>query len=108
RGRSPAPQGANQRAGAPAKPLAVSIYIALRQLQTPAMIELMRTNDPVVISFVEALLRDAEISFLIADQNMSIIEGSIGVLPRRILVASDEEAAARRLLSDAGIASEMR
>lgn len=72
------------------------------------MIELMRTNDPVVISFAEALLRDAGIAFLVADQNMSILEGSIGILPKRVLVEADDEERARRLLSDAGIADEMR
>lgn len=72
------------------------------------MIELMRTNDPVVISFAEALLRDAGIAFLVADQNMSILEGSIGILPKRVLVEADDEERARRLMSDAGIADEMR
>lgn len=68
------------------------------------MIELLRTNDVVTISFVESLLRDAGIEFLVADQNMSIMEGSIGVLPRRVLVAGEVAAQARQLLLDAGIA----
>lgn len=68
----------------------------------------MRTNDSVVISFVEALMRDAGIGFMIADQNMSILEGSIGLLPRRVLVVEEDAAAARRLLVDAGIANELR
>lgn len=72
------------------------------------MIEIVRTNDPVLISFVEALMRDAGIDFLVADQNMSILEGSIGVLPRRVLVADDEAAQARRILIDAGIADELK
>jgi hypothetical protein len=72
------------------------------------MIELIRTNDPVVISFAEALLRDAGIAYLVADQNMSIIEGSIGILPKRLLVDGDAVDRARRLLTDAGIAHEMR
>jgi hypothetical protein len=72
------------------------------------MIELVRTNDPVVISFIEALLRDAGIDHFVADQNMSILEGSLGVLPRRVLVAGDDLDAARRLLREAGIAGEMR
>ncbi|MEQ8298356.1 MAG: DUF2007 domain-containing protein [Nitratireductor sp.] len=72
------------------------------------MIELVRTNDPVVISFIEALLRDAGIEFFVADQNMSVVEGSLGVLPRRVLVSSDTVARARRLLADAGIADEIR
>lgn len=67
------------------------------------MIELIRTNDAVTISFVESLLRDAGIEYMVADQNMSIMEGSLGVLPRRILVDPDSEKAARRLLSDAGV-----
>lgn len=72
------------------------------------MIELMRSNDPVTISFVEALLRDAGLTFFVADRNMSVIEGSIGILPRRVMVSADDIAAARRLLADAGIAGEMR
>ena len=51
------------------------------------MIELIRTNDAVVISFAEALLRDAGIACFVADQNMSVLDGSIGILPRRLMVA---------------------
>ncbi len=72
------------------------------------MIELIRTNDPVVISFVESLMRDAGIGCLVADQNMSILDGSIGILPRRILVTEDEADEARKILVDAGIADEIR
>lgn len=72
------------------------------------MIELLRTNDPVLISFAEALLNDAGLAFMVADRNMSVLEGSLGVLPRRLLVAEDDAEAARRLLADAGIAAEMR
>jgi len=71
------------------------------------MIELLRTNDAVLISFVEALLRDAGVTYFIADSNMSVIEGSIGILPRRIMVADDRVDEARRLLADAGIAGEL-
>jgi hypothetical protein len=71
------------------------------------MIELMRTNDPVVISFVEALLREAGIAHFVADQNMSIMEGSLGVLPRRVMVGRDDLDQARRILTDAGIAKEI-
>jgi hypothetical protein len=69
--------------------------------------ELLRTNDVVLISFVEALLRDAGIDHLVVDQNMSVIEGSLGVLPRRVLVVSASVDAARRLLEDAGIGAEI-
>lgn len=71
------------------------------------MIELLRTNDAVLISFVEALLRDAGVVFFIADSNMSVVEGSLGILPRRIMVGEDSIGEARQLLADAGIASEL-
>jgi hypothetical protein len=61
----------------------------------------------VVISFVEALLSDARIEHLVVDQNMSVMEGSIGVLPRRVLVDSDRIDEARTLVADAGIAQEL-
>jgi hypothetical protein len=72
------------------------------------MIELIRTNDAVLISFVEALMRDAGIECLVADQNMSVLDGSIGVLPRRIMVAEDDAREARKILVDAGVAHEMK
>ena len=71
------------------------------------MKELLRTNDAVVISFVESLLKDAGIGCLVADQNMSVLEGSLGVLPRRLLVPDDDVATARRLLTEAGLAHEL-
>ncbi|MFY9840164.1 MAG: DUF2007 domain-containing protein [Xanthobacteraceae bacterium] len=67
------------------------------------MRELIRTNDSVLISAVEALLKGAHIDHLVADQNMSVLEGSIGIFPRRILVDEDQLAAARRLLAEAGL-----
>jgi len=70
--------------------------------------ELVRTNDAVLISAVEALLSGAGIEHLIVDQNMSVLEGSIGIFPRRILVGEDELPAARRLLTDAGFGHELR
>ena len=72
------------------------------------MIELLRTNDAVVISFVQSLLRDAGIDCLVADQNMSVLDGSIGILPRRILIGEDDLAEAKALLEDAGIGKEIR
>jgi Putative prokaryotic signal transducing protein len=72
-----------------------------------ALRELVRTNDAVVVSAIEALLKGAGISHMIADQNISTIE-PIGIFPRRILVDEDQLAAARRLLTDAGFANELR
>jgi hypothetical protein len=70
--------------------------------------ELVRTNDAVLISAIGALLDGAKIKHLVFDQNMSVLEGSVGVFPRRIVVAEDDIAAARRLLTDAGLAHELR
>jgi hypothetical protein len=72
------------------------------------MRELVRTNDAVVISAIEALLKGAHIRHMIVDQNISVLEGSIGIFPRRILVGEDEFDAARKLLTDAGFAKELR
>lgn len=72
------------------------------------MIELIRTNDAVIISFVEALMRDAGIACFVADQNMSVLDGSVGILPRRVMVEAEKAEAARRILRDAGIANELR
>lgn len=67
------------------------------------MIEILRTNDVVVISFVEALLRDAGITCFVADANMSIMEGSLGILQRRVMVDAEDAAEARKIFADAGI-----
>ena len=72
------------------------------------MIELIRTNDAVVLSFVQSLLRDAGIECLVADQNMSVLDGSIGILPRRVLIAEDDADEAKTILADAGVGNEIR
>ncbi len=72
------------------------------------MREIVRTNDAVLISAVGALLDGARIPYLVLDQNMSVLEGSLGILPRRVLVGPEQEAAARRLLAEAGLAHELR
>jgi len=72
------------------------------------MRELIRTNDAVLLSFAESLMKDAGIHCMIADQGMSILEGSLGLLPRRFLVEDDMSEQARRILIDAGLADELR
>lgn len=72
------------------------------------MQELIRTNDAVLLSFAESLMRDAGIHCLIADQGMSILEGSLGLLPRRFLVEQERADEARAILVDAGLAQELR
>jgi hypothetical protein len=70
--------------------------------------ELVRTNDMVLVSAVVALLEGAGIRPMVLDQNMSVLEGSLGVLPRRILVAEGHECTARQILLDAGLGKELR
>ena len=72
------------------------------------MRELVRTNDIVLVSAIGALLDGANIHHLVVDQNMSVVDGSIGILPRRILVHEDDNRLARQILSDAGLAHELR
>jgi Putative prokaryotic signal transducing protein len=72
------------------------------------MRELVRTNDIVLISAIEALLRGANIEYVVLDQNMSVLEGSLGMLPRRILVQDAQTARARQLLQEAGLGHELR
>jgi tRNA1(Val) A37 N6-methylase TrmN6 len=72
------------------------------------MRELVRTNDAVLVSAVGALLDGAGIAHLVLDQNMSVLEGSLGILPRRILVPDEDARKARRLLHDAGLGHELR
>ena len=71
------------------------------------MLELLRSNDPVVISFAETLLRQAGIEHATLDQNMSVMEGSLGILPRRMLVVRDRHDQARRILIEAGLGREL-
>jgi hypothetical protein len=72
------------------------------------MRELVRANDPVLMSAVGALLDGAGIAYVMLDQNMSVLEGSLGVLPSRLLVAAEDLERARTLLREAGLGHELR
>ena len=72
------------------------------------MREIVRTNDAVLISAIEALLKSAGIRHMVLDQNMSVLDGSLGMLPRRIVVDEDVAVRARRLLTEAGLGHELR
>ncbi len=72
------------------------------------MEELLRTNDMVLVSFVGSLLEEAQIPHMILDSHMSVVEGSLGVLPRRVMVAGDHMEAARDLMESNGLGGEMR
>jgi hypothetical protein len=65
-----------------------------------AMRELLRTNDPTVIAFSTALLRGEDIDCFVWDVHMSVLDGSIGILPRRIMVADRDHFRARVILRD--------
>lgn len=72
------------------------------------MIEIMRTNDLVLISFVEATLAGAGLRYFVADGYTSAIEGSLGFLPRRVLVEAEGADRARSLLAAAGLEHELK
>ena len=65
------------------------------------MKEVLRTNDPVLISYLQHALNDAGIEVFVMDSHTSIMEGSLGVLPRRLMVLDEDETAAKRLIEDA-------
>lgn len=67
------------------------------------MQQLIQTNDPVLITFVETLLKEKNIDVIILDQNMSVLEGSIGVLQKRVMVTDDDLPLARQILIDANL-----
>ncbi|MBV7379740.1 DUF2007 domain-containing protein [Maritimibacter dapengensis] len=67
------------------------------------MKELLRTNDPTLIAFAQALLSGEGIDCFAMDVHMSTLEGSIGILPRRLMVRADEWERARRVLTDNGV-----
>jgi hypothetical protein len=65
------------------------------------MKELLRTNDPVLLSWAEAVLAGAGIGSIVLDLHTSILEGSISAIPRRIMVDDTDHEAAHRLLAEA-------
>jgi hypothetical protein len=67
------------------------------------MKELLRTNDPTVIAYASALLEGEDIECFQMDVHMSVLEGSIGILPRRLMVADRDLFRARAILRDLDI-----
>jgi len=65
------------------------------------MRELFRTNDVVRLSWAQARLRDAGIDSLVLDQHTSLVEGSIGAIPRRLMVAERDHSRARAIIAAA-------
>ena len=67
------------------------------------MKELLRTNDPTAIACASALLEGEGVNFFVMDVHMSVLEGSIGILPRRMMVPEDDYFRAQSILRDNGI-----
>lgn len=67
------------------------------------MEELLRTNDPAELSFAIALLRSEGIECFELDVHMSVLEGSVGVLPRRLMTRRTDAFRARAVLRDNGL-----
>lgn len=72
------------------------------------MVELMRSNDPVLLSYVRALLQSEHIRYVGLDEHMSMMEGSISAIPRRLMVDDRDLVKARQLLTDAGLGDVLR
>ncbi len=64
------------------------------------MKELLRTNDPTAMAFAKALLEGEDIDCFEMDVHMSVLEGSIGILPRRLMVRDADLFQARHVLKD--------
>lgn len=67
------------------------------------MKELLRTTDPTLLAYVTALLRGEDIDCFPVDVHMSVLEGSLGILPRRLLVRQEDLFRARAILADLGV-----
>jgi hypothetical protein len=84
-------------------PRAGTVVPSTTDVGRQAVAELVRVNEPGLISAVEALLAEADIPYQVADRNMSVLEGSTTFVQTRVLVADDREAEARELLVDADL-----
>ena len=93
---------------APSSPATRGLTQAGPSTKPDRMIEIIRTNDLVMLGFVQSLLEGAGIPVFVADGHISVLEGSIGAFPRRMLVPEDHVAQARRLIADAGLSAELR
>ena len=66
------------------------------------MRELLRSNEMVFLSWLDALLKSEDIESFILDGHMSVLEGSAGAILRRVMVADEDYDRAKRVLQDAG------
>ncbi|PHR59104.1 MAG: hypothetical protein COA43_09625 [Robiginitomaculum sp.] len=71
------------------------------------MIAIIKTNNPVTMSFARSVLQDSDIGFFMADVNASILEGSVGAILIRLMIIDEDEADARKALIAAGLEKEL-
>jgi hypothetical protein len=64
------------------------------------MQDILRTNDPVRLSYAQALLRDAGVDCILFDIHASVMDGSVIAIPRRLMVADEDADRARQILRD--------
>ncbi|MDP7164908.1 MAG: DUF2007 domain-containing protein [Alphaproteobacteria bacterium] len=67
------------------------------------MVELLRTNNPILLSWLGALLADQGIPAVVFDGHTAVLEGSVTAIQRRLMVSRDDAASARRLMAEAGV-----
>ena len=65
------------------------------------MIELIRTNDPVFLSWLSLRLEEERVSAIVLDAHTAVVEGSIGAIQRRVMIDEDDLVRARRVLQEA-------
>ncbi len=66
------------------------------------MKELVKTNNPVLLSWIQSLLRQEGIESFVFDLHMSVLEGSANAIPRRLMVIDDDYDTARETMTEAG------
>ena len=71
------------------------------------MITILHTNNPVTLDYAQSVLRVSQIDSFIADTHVSILQGSIGAIPRRLMISDEYGYAARWALEQAGLGKEI-
>jgi hypothetical protein len=71
------------------------------------VIAILKTVNPATLNFAQAVLKESDIPFFVMDQNVSIIEGSIGIIPRRLMVVDEDAEDARAALQAAGLGDDL-
>ncbi|MAZ02172.1 MAG: hypothetical protein CMN56_03455 [Sneathiella sp.] len=66
------------------------------------MKELIRSNDPVLLSYLMSVLEEENIEAILLDEHTSVLEGSIGAIQRRVMVLAEDLARAKQILADIG------